>query len=139
MPLFRYHERTTLAQIKERARICKANGGILVYAVGSPWWHVNHDGRTASPYHLKNGIPCDPCGRVLLQTDDPGGFIAAAICVPRPVDHYGNHGVRAFVAAYHGNVTVLREGIRPLPTALDTWEEYNKLIDEHDERKAAET
>ncbi len=51
------------------------------------------------------------------------GFIEAAKADP---GYYGRHGLEAFVAAYHGNV-VTDDG---RATSLETWEEYNQLLDE---------
>ncbi|HXI16474.1 MAG TPA: hypothetical protein VNM48_08885, partial [Chloroflexota bacterium] len=54
---------------------------------------------------------------------DPMEFIRMAEKNP---DHYGRHGIKAFIAAYHGNV-LTEDG---KPTSLRDWEDYNRLLDE---------
>ncbi len=67
-------------------------------------------------------LPCDPRGSVLMMTDDVEGFLQAAIAAA-PSGVYGAYGLAAFMAAYHGNVSI--EG---KPTSLASWEEYNELL-----------
>lgn len=45
-------------------------------------------------------------------------------------EHYGNHGLRAFIAAYHGNL-LTTDG---KPTSLESWDRYNDVLDEMDNR-----
>lgn len=128
-----YSPKINLDQIKVLADSCKAKGGVLVYAVHSPWWMIWETADTQPPYRVPGGsVPCDPRGSVLLQTDDPHAFIAPAESNP---SHYGKHGLRAFVAAYHGNV-VVEKGGRFLPTSLDSWDAYEAAIDAYDDDKS---
>lgn len=55
--------------------------------------------------------------------------------------HYGKHGLRAFEAALHGNITlvggsvVLPNGERApdgYPWSFRSWDAYNRLLDAHD-------
>jgi len=95
----------------------------LVYGFNTCWWKLGDP-----IYTHKSGLPCGPRGEVLLETDDPMGFIEAAEKNP---DHYGRHGLKAFAAAYHGNVRT-EDG---KPTSFDSWDKYNALIDREEERK----
>jgi len=116
----------TLDDIKAKASRLKGNADArLVYAVHSPWWNL------CPPWLYTiggkpRGIPCDPRGSVLLETGKFDEFIKSA---EDNLSHYGRHGIQAFVAAYHGNVTT--DG--GLPTSLDDWEAYNALLDEQKE------
>jgi len=91
----------------------------LVYAVQTCWWKIG------DPIykHPATNLPCGPRGEMLLETGNPTGFIELAEKNP---EHYGRHGLRAFVTAYHGNV-VTKKG--KLPTSLVGWERYNDLLD----------
>jgi hypothetical protein len=104
----------TLVQITQMARSAK----MVFYGVRTPWW-------TFDPDHLyrrlRSGLPCDPRGGVLWQADKPLRFLGEGVADP---SHYGKHGIRAFLLAYHG--CVVNNG---RPTCLRTWEEYNDLID----------
>lgn len=100
----------------------------IFYSVASPWW-THH---LPTEYHTKGGLPCDPRGAMLFETQrgDALKFIQLAIDNP---DRYGKHGLRTFMAALHGcvhAVTILQCGSEKcLPTCLDTWNDYNRLID----------
>lgn len=121
-----YKEQTSLDNVKKIA----ARSGIIVYAVHTCWWTASWN----DVYKLPElGVPCDPRGSVLMQTDKPDQFIAAAEANP---DHYGKYGLQAFMAAYHGNVRVADNH---KPTSLEGWEAYNKLIDEAMSRKEEES
>lgn len=115
-------------QIKERALYAEQNNGRLVYSTFSPWWFILARGDEKLPYYLKTSpcLPCDPRGAVLLETTGICAFIDAA---EQNVEHYGRHGIEAFVAAYHENV-VERDG---MSTSLNNWDEYNNVIDVHKE------
>lgn len=105
----------SLAQIKALAQ----QSNRLVYAMSTCWWKIgNPIYRTLGEHPL----PCGPRGEMLLETDDPIGFIAAA---ENSEGHYGKHGLKAFVASYHGNL-VTDDG---KPTSFNTWQEYNNLIE----------
>jgi hypothetical protein len=90
---------------------------LVCYSTGTCWWCILRD----NPYRAT--VPCDPLGAVLLQAPIKA-FIDKANENPA---HYGKHGIQAFWAAYHG---VILTGCW-LPTALKSWEEYNKLLDEY--------
>ena len=70
------------------------------------------------------GLPCDPRGGVLFQTDDVEGFLRAA---EANAPHYGRHGLRAFMAAHHLNRILSVREIRPWCSR--EWEDYNAAID----------
>lgn len=78
------------------------------------------------------GLPCDPRGSVLFQTEHVEAFIQTA---KEKSEHYGKHGIRAFLAAHHLNCVVGLFDKRP--TSGVHWDEYNKGIDRLDERKKA--
>ena len=89
------------------------------YAVKTCWWtHRQTDLRT-----LPNGLPCDPRGSVLMMTDGQT-FLAAAEANP---DHYGKHGLAAFMASHNDNCIVSQTNVSS--TSLQTWQEYNDLLD----------
>lgn len=111
--------RLTNARSLGQIKVLAAQSNRLVYGFSACWWKVGDPVYS----HDESGLPCGPRGEMLLETDDPMSFIAAAEANPA---HYGKHGLDAFVAAYHGN-TVTETG---LPTSLETWDEYNKLLDE---------
>ena len=75
-------------------------------------------------------LPCDPRGSVLFQTEDVQGFLNAAASNPQ---HYGKHGLRAFMAAHHSNAQLSLTD--PRPWSAESWDEYNAALDRLDERK----
>jgi hypothetical protein len=109
----RIKNRTTLEEIKNVA----VDSSRLVYGFNTCWWKIG------DPVYSRVGMPCGPRGEMLLETDDPITFLAIAMANP---GHYGKHGLDAFVAAYHGNL-VTEDGH---PTSLESWDEYNRLIDD---------
>lgn len=107
-------------QIREWAAM---PGQQFVYAVSSPWWSLWDD--DWMPYR-NGGLPCDPRGSMLMQ-GDAAKFLVSADANP---EHYGRHGIAALVAAFHSNVEVLtRDGRGWRPTSLDSWDDYNALLD----------
>jgi hypothetical protein len=74
------------------------------------------------------GIPTDPRGGVLFQTEDIEGFLQAAIDNQTA---YGKHGLRAFIAAHNDNC-FLPNGRN---WCSENWDEYNTAIDEMDVAK----
>jgi len=112
----RFVDETTLAMIEQIARD-KPNSHV-VYSVGTCWWKIG------DPIYSKDGsgLPCDPRGALLMECHDLAGFLKNA---KENVSHYGKHGMRAFVAAYHGNV--LTDDHKP--TCFESWDDYNKLIE----------
>lgn len=99
----------------------------IYYAANTCWW--THD-----PAHLGvlegSGLPCDPRGSLLLETDDVQGFLNAAATNP---EYYGRHGLRAFMAAHHQNCQLSLTNPRPWSEPM--WDEYNDALDRLDERK----
>lgn len=105
----------TLAKLEPTRRV--------VYGVNTCWW------KDGDPVYRtpENGklppLPCDPRGGMLFECNDLKGFLENA---KKNESHYGKHGMKAFMAAYHGNVTTM-DG---KPTCFQRWEEYNDIIDE---------
>lgn len=112
----------TLTTIDElRARKPK----MILYGANTAWWIADVDlDRLNGKYDTggDQGIPCDPRGGVLFQTDDIDGFLTAALSDPT---HYGPHGAEAFILAYHGNV-LTDEG---KATCFEGWTTYSELLD----------
>jgi len=102
----------------------RAKPTTIFYGVNTCWW--TH--RESDLYrHPECGLPCDPRGGMLMQTDNADEFLRQAEAHP---EHYGRHGLRAFMAAHHQNCITGDGGPRHLwPTCLQTWEEYNALLD----------
>ncbi len=99
---------------------------IIFYGARTMWW--TH--KAEHLYKTSSGLPCDPRGGVLLQTEDVAGFLYAAM---DHSEHYGKHGLRAFMAAHHLNCCVSPED--PRPTCMDSWDAYNDALDELIERQ----
>jgi len=116
---FELTHKTSLEDIKAIAK----HSDRLVYAAQTCWWKIGDPVYTLPSNTSAVGLPCGPRREMLLETDNPLEFIEAAEKNP---DHYGKHGLDAFVAAYHGNV-VTRDG---RPTSFEGWDKYNELIDE---------
>ena len=95
---------------------------MVFYGATTCWW--THDPKDLSclPHH---GVPCDPRGGVLFETNKPGKFLQDAA---KNEKHYGKHGLRAFMLAHHGCVVTDRGA----PTCFATWDEYSDLIDAHE-------
>jgi hypothetical protein len=96
----------------------KSKPEIIYYGARTCWW--THNGE-----HLgknKSGLPCDPRGGVLFQTSDVEGFLKAA---EENKDHYGKHGLDAFMAAHHSNCSLATGK----PWCYPTWDDYNRDID----------
>lgn len=104
------------------AGVRAAKPDTIFYGAMTCWWTHDpvHLGRTADGH----GLPCDPRGGVLFQTEDVEGFLRSAEENP---DHYGRHGLRAFMAAHHLNC-LYSEG-DPRPWCMATWDEYNEALD----------
>jgi len=100
-----------------------AKPDMIYYGAMTCWWAY----RGEHLYRNRVGLPCDPRGGMLMQTEDWQKFLATA---EQKSDHYGRHGLRAFEAALHGNVLVLshRTG-KWVPTCFTGWEQYNLLLD----------
>ena len=105
----------TLEQVRE------AKPEMIFYGALTCWW--THD-----PAHLgrlDNGIPCDPRGGVLMQTHKPEEFLMSAEEHP---EHYGKHGLEAFMASHHLNCVL--SAFDHTPTCFEGWDEYNRILDE---------
>jgi len=92
----------------------------LVYAMNTCWWKIGDPIYS----HPGSGLPCGPRGEVLLETDDPQGFLNAA---KNSVAHYGDYGLGVLLIAYHGNIVVPSSGY---PTSLENWEQYAAALRE---------
>ncbi len=119
-PGYAYAPRVTLADVRA------AKPAMIFYSVNTCWWtHRSADlCSTGGPVSL----PCDPRGGMLMQTPDVEDFLSGAESNPA---FYGPHGLRAFEAALHGNVT-----IHGRPTCFRQWGEYSALLDHLDESAA---
>lgn len=105
-------EKVTLPQIRE------ANPPMIFYGANTCWW--THD-----PAHLVvRGVPTDPRGGVLFETDDVQGFLD---CAEANALHYGKHGIRAFLAAHHMNA--IQSLSNPIPWCDERWQAYNDALD----------
>lgn len=103
-----------------------AKPAMIFYGMRTCWW--THDSS-----HLCQkpgvGVPVDPRGGVLCQTDDIEGFLKSA---EENVAHYGKHGIKAFLAAHHQNCVVGADN--PVSTCFVSWDDYNRIIDEAEAR-----
>lgn len=81
----------------------------------------------------EGGPPCDPSGGMLFETDYVEAFLNAAILAE---NHYGKHGLRAFVAAHHQNS--IHDIGDPRPWCHPSWDAYNDAIDRADARGEAQ-
>ena len=91
---------------------------MIFYGANTCWWtHRAEDLRQVFPTGGPPGLPCDPLGGMLMQTDDIDGFLSSA---QEKVEHYGKHGIDAFLAAHHSS------GIGP----FRGWEKYNEALDD---------
>ena len=112
MPFIR--KMTTLEQIQLAAP------ETIYWSVNTCWWtHRQTDLRE----HPNSGLPCDPRGGVLMM-GPWSDFLAAAEANP---GHYGKHGLDALMAAHNDNCVMSFRDYRK--TCLQTWQEYNDLID----------
>jgi hypothetical protein len=110
----KYEEKTTLEELEGLP-----GETMIVYGVGTCWWGIKS---TCCVYrHKESNLPCDPRSGMLFE-GELGPFLVKAKENPA---HYGKHELKAFMAAYHGNVTTDDD----LPTCFQTWHEYNDLID----------
>lgn len=115
-----------MVQIVERIsleEVRAAQPAMIYYATSTCWWthDPEHLGR-----HPENGLPCDPRGSMLFETDDAQDFLKSAI---ENDEHYGKHGLRAFMAAHHLNCQIVEPGKAPRPWSLREWAEYNAFLD----------
>lgn len=76
-----------------------------------------------------HSLPTDPRGGVLFETNDVEAFLKAA---EDNSEHYGKHGLRAFMAAHHANCFLNDAGDHWCDT---DWEVYNDALDRLDKEK----
>jgi hypothetical protein len=107
--------KVTLGQLETIARHLPET--VICYAMSTCWWCCKDQ---LTPQD-DAGIPCDPRGSVLMETT-LGFYLRDAKASP---DHYGKHGLNAFVAGYDGNLL----NDKGKPTSFETWDEYNDLLD----------
>jgi hypothetical protein len=97
---------------------------MIWYSANTCWW-------THKEEHLCNhpeaGLPCDPLGGMLFQTNQAEGFLKAA---EANAAHYGKHGIKAFLAAHNDNMVVSETDQRV--TCFRTWSEYNDVLDKQE-------
>lgn len=116
------YELTNKTSLKDIEKIAEDDSVECVYSIGTCWWSLYKD--DYMPFVSSGGItPLDPMGSPLMQAPLKD-FIKSA---KENIEHYGEHGLDAFVSAFHGNV-VLNTG---KDVAFKTWDEYNKLINHH--------
>lgn len=114
----------------EEVRRAAQKSGMIFYGANTCWWTTDRE----HLYRHSSGLPCDPRGGMLFQTDKPEDFLKAA---EQNIGYYGKYGLRAFLLAYHGCV-VVRDGNKAgLPTCGAEWEDYEKLLDEAEMEGAA--
>lgn len=122
-----YKKHITLQEVRD------AKPKMIYYSVQSCWWthdpaHLSKTGPLPEHYRTKysdgSGLPCDPTGGVLMQTDNVEGFLRSA---EENSTHYGKHGLDAFMAAHHLNIRNLTLNTS---WSLRGWKAYNDLIDE---------
>lgn len=113
-PLIRYVPKLSTT---EAIRRLVGDRRIVYCAMHTTWWTVRSEDLART---RPEGLPCDPRGSVLLETDAEE-FIQRAEEAP---DFYGDHGLAAFIAAYHANL----EAPNGRPTSLRTWDEVNAVL-----------
>lgn len=120
--------------------IRKLKPKMIYYGAQTPWWthdpaHLCSTGKLKmmmkTGQHDKEmkevespGLPCDPLGGMLMQTDKVDAFLDAAKANPQ---HHGKHGLRAFEAAHHSNAQALN-----IVKCFKSWDLYNAWLDRVD-------
>ena len=104
--------------VRSLAQVRAMKPKMIFYATATCWWTANPD-----DLYTSVGLPSDPRGCTLFETEDVEGFLKSAEEHP---DHYGEYGLDAFILAYHGNV-VTADG---RPTSFRKWDSYNALLKE---------
>jgi hypothetical protein len=102
---------------------------MIFYGANTPWWTHRASDLCRHPI---SGLPCDPRGGMLFQTDNVIGFIESAV---HNAEHYGRHGIRAFMAAHNDNCQVSETDSRS--TCMDNWGQYNDALDKLDAAREA--
>lgn len=124
MPEYRIAKEKSLDEVTEITK----RSGMVFYGAITPWWTCERSDLYDTPSSDADlRLPCDPRGGVLFETNRPEDFMKAAVSNPA---HYGKHKLRTFLLAYHGCVLVntIDRGWRP--TCLNTWKDYDELIDQ---------
>src|SRR5262249_15436648 len=107
----------TIADVRD------AKPATIYYAANTCWW-------THNPAHLgklpDSGLPCDPRGSVLFQTEE-GDAERFPTSAEANLNHYGKHGLRAFMAAHHQNAH-----LNGRPWSARRWDSYNAVLDRLD-------
>jgi len=115
--------------------VLAAKPEMIFYGAQTPWW--THKAEHLSAFKMKEklkllngdgsvrkeveppGLPCDPRGGMLMQTDKTKEFLEAAKRAALE-GKYGRHGIYCFMEAHHLNMR----------TPLDNWDAYNDRLDE---------
>ena len=96
----------------------------IFYSTHTCWW--THDPKDLGV--LKDcGLPCDSRGAPLYQTEDVEGFLSKAEANP---EHYGKHGLRAFMVSHHQNSYLDDGSMRHW--CERSWDDYNAALDKLD-------
>ncbi len=111
---FKYEEKIHLYFIRGFHRT-----EVVVFGLNTCWWRIKREGVYTHP---DNNLPCGPRKEMLMECEI-GDFILKAENNPQ---FYGKHGLKTFMAAYHGNVVL---SLNNYPTSFDNWDKYNQLID----------
>lgn len=115
---------TTLQAVKDD--IARDPDAMIYYGVNTCWWtHRSEDLRRIKSFEKNEGLPCDPRGGVLMMAPALD-FIENAEQQP---EHYGRHGLAAFIAAHNDNCVVDRKADPLRQWCMRSWEEYNALLD----------
>lgn len=119
MPRFR------LLALPDLNQISKSK--MIYYGATTCWWgdKIHY----ISPIGV--GLPVDPRGGVLMETDNAEQFIRlAGENALLEQCHYGRHRIDAFRAAFHGVIEVLTaDGRGWRPTCFPGWGMYNDILD----------
>lgn len=106
---------------------------MIYYGARTCWWthDAAHLGKTPPlPENFRPkgatsdfgaGIPCDPRGGVLFQTEDVEGFLSQA---ENNASKYGENGIAAFIASHHLNCKTNKGD----HTCFTSFQEYNNII-----------
>ncbi len=104
---------------------------MVFYSAKTCWWTTDPDDLCCEHGQPMRecpdnytGIPLDPAGAPLLQTDKVESFLQDA---ENNLHHYGKHGIAAFILAYHGNI--VSDDEHELPRCAVKWDRYNELLD----------
>jgi len=116
---FVIHENVTLDTVK------KKNASKIFYGARTCWWTVD----PKDLYTNDAGLPVDPLGGVLFETENVRKFLLLA---ENNTKHYGKFGLRTFLAAYHGNCVVKESG---LPTSFPEWRFYEAILEYQDKQR----